>query len=270
MRTYRHIIFFTGLILLVFILFRTTSYEKFDINTNNPVIPLNIFQTWKTKDLPPKMKECVENLKKDNPEFTHYLYDDNDCRDFIINNFDTNVIKAYDALIPGAYKADLWRYCVLYKRGGIYLDIKYYCVNGFKLITLTDKEYFIRDIEQSGAGIYNAFMICKAGNQKMLNCINKIVDNVKKRYYGERIFDPTGPTLLLKEFSQEELKSLPPITISEDRCPTKTCISMNGNPILAIYKEYREEQKEFFSKEKTKYYYDLWNERKIYNENITF
>ena len=39
---------------------------------------------------------------------------------------------------------------------------------------------------------------------------------------------------------------------------------MNNKPILAIYKEYRDEQQEFFSKEKTKYYYDLWNERKIY------
>ena len=268
MRTYKYIVFFMAILLLLFIFSKMPRHENFD--TAKSVIPLNIFQTWKTKDLPPKMKECVENLKKQNPEFTHHLYDDNDCRDFIINNFDNNVIKAYDALIPGAYKADLWRYCVLYKRGGIYLDIKYFCVNGFKLIDLTDKEYFIRDIEQSGSGIYNAFMICNAGNQKMLNCINKVVDNVKNRYYGERIFDPTGPTLLVKEFSQDELKALPNIGLSEDRCPTKTCISMNGNPILAIYKEYRDEQKQFFSNEKTKYYYDLWNERKIYNENITF
>jgi mannosyltransferase OCH1-like enzyme len=169
MRTYKYIIFLIGLAILLLLLWKTPAYENFE----SLGVPLNIFQTWKTKDLPPKMKECVENLKKENTEFTHYLYDDNDCRNFIINNFDKNIIKAYDSLIPGAYKADLWRYCVLYKLGGIYLDIKYYCVNGFKLKTLTDKEYFIRDIEASGSGIYNAFMICKPGNKKLLNCINK-------------------------------------------------------------------------------------------------
>jgi mannosyltransferase OCH1-like enzyme len=264
MRTYKHFLFLIGIIILLFIFFYKSSDENFD-NYNKPNdIPYNIFQTWKIKDLPPKMKECVENLKRENPEFTHYLYDDIDCRNFIIKNFDKEVIKAYDSLIPGAFKADLWRYCILYKLGGIYLDIKYYCVNGFKLKSLTDKEVFIRDIEVSGSGIYNAFMICKAGNKKMLNCINKIVDNVKNKYYGNNVFEPTGPLLLFKEFSQDELNNLPPITISEDKCPTKTCISMNGKPILAIYKEYRDEQKEFFSKEKTKYYYDLWNERKIY------
>ena len=33
------------------------------------IIPLNIFQTWHTLDLPPKMKENVELLRRQNPEF---------------------------------------------------------------------------------------------------------------------------------------------------------------------------------------------------------
>lgn len=31
--------------------------------------------------------------------------------------------EAYDALIPGAFKADLFRYCVLFIYGGVYADI---------------------------------------------------------------------------------------------------------------------------------------------------
>jgi mannosyltransferase OCH1-like enzyme len=104
------------------------------------VIPLNLFQTWHTKDLPPKMKKCVESVKKENPDFTYYLMDDKDCRQFLIENFDKEIVWAYDSLIPGAYKADLWRYCILYKLGGIYMDIKYQCSNGFRLKALTDKE----------------------------------------------------------------------------------------------------------------------------------
>ena len=85
-------------------------------DTYKSIIPLHIYQTWYTKNLPPKMAECVESLKQDNPEFEHHLYDDLDCRNFIKNNFSEEILQTYDSLIPGAYRADLWRYCILYKK----------------------------------------------------------------------------------------------------------------------------------------------------------
>ena len=60
-----------------------------------------------------KYESCSRNVKKTNPIFEHHLFDDNDCREFIKNNFPEVVLQAYDGLIPGAYKADLWRYCIL-------------------------------------------------------------------------------------------------------------------------------------------------------------
>ena len=89
-----------------------------------PVIPLNIYQTWHTKDLPPLMRNAVNKIIRMNPRFNYKLFDDNDCRNFIKDNFNEDVLNAFDTLIPGAYKADLWRYCILYKNGGVYLDIK--------------------------------------------------------------------------------------------------------------------------------------------------
>jgi mannosyltransferase OCH1-like enzyme len=61
------------------------------INTQH-VIPLNLYQTWYTLDLPPKMKENVELLKKQNHEFRHYLYDDDICRNFIKEIFDAVIL----------------------------------------------------------------------------------------------------------------------------------------------------------------------------------
>lgn len=31
-------------------------------------------------------------------------------------------LRAYDKLIPGAYKADVWRYGVVWSSGGCYMD----------------------------------------------------------------------------------------------------------------------------------------------------
>lgn len=106
-------------------------YRKINSNLNIE-IPNNIFQTWQDKKLPPLMYLAIQNIKKLNPRFKYYLFDDDECREFIKNNFYIDFLNAYDNLIPGAYKADLWRYCILYKKGGIYLDVKYTPINGFK------------------------------------------------------------------------------------------------------------------------------------------
>jgi mannosyltransferase OCH1-like enzyme len=162
---------------------------------NDKIIPLKIFQTWYTKDLSPKMKERVENIKASNPEFEHHLFDDNDCREFIKNNFDSHVLHAFDSLVPGAYKADLWRYCVLFKHGGIYLDIKLNCINGFKLIELTRSNHFVKD-RISPLSIYNAFMVCKPRTPLLWYAICNIVFNVKTKFFGKSALEPTGPVLL--------------------------------------------------------------------------
>ena len=101
---------------------------------HDSVIPLNIFQTWHTKLLPKYMYDTVLTIKRMNPRFTHYLFDDSDCERFIATHFKADVLNAFRSLIPGAYKADLWRYCVLFINGGIYLDIKYKPINNFRFI----------------------------------------------------------------------------------------------------------------------------------------
>ena len=230
-------------------------------NIINNYIPLNIFQTWHTKDLPPKMKECVEELKNKNPEFKHYLFDDNDCREFIKENFNADVLYAYDNLIPGAYKADLWRYCVLYIHGGIYMDIKFMCVNGFRLIELTDKEYFVKD--RPNDCTYTALIVSKPGNNIFLKCIEKIVKNVKTKYYGETALDPSGPGLV-GQFTKHLFPSME-LKFANTTIPNridKYYMTYKNKIVLTYYDGYRDEQKKF---QKNKYYSDLWHERNIYN-----
>lgn len=236
-----------------------TSNLSWDKTPTTPsVIPLNIFQTWHTKDLPPKMNECMNSIKDCNPQFSHFLYDDKECRAFIATNYDNEVLYSYDTLIPGAFKADLWRYCVLYKYGGIYLDIKYKCINGFSLIHLTDREYFVKDQEQNKDGIYNAFMICKAGSHIMYKCIQQVVENVRNQYYGTSSLSVTGPNMMTPLFTPNERRQL--VTLYHD--DAGMFIIYNGIHIMMIYPEYRAEQLRF---QKTKYYDDLWKRREIYN-----
>lgn len=243
---------------------KSEPYGKLWIQRNiyafNSVIPKNIFQTWYTKNLPPKMKESVELLKKQNPEFNHFLFDDDDCREFIQENFELDVLKAFDSLVPGAYKADLWRYCVLYIYGGVYLDIKFHCVNNFKLITLTEEEHFARDYLISG--VYNAVMITLPKNETLLKCINQIVENVKSKYYGPTCLHPTGPALLGTFFTQNQKNAFKLFHIEKLNAKgVSKYVYCNTNLILENYTEYFNEQKKH---KKVDHYGELWNSKNIY------
>jgi mannosyltransferase OCH1-like enzyme len=237
--------------------------SKFQIKEkDNSVIPLNLYTCWHTKDLPPLMKQNYEKFKNDNPEFNHYLYDENECIEFIKQNFDEKVLNAYNSLIPCAYKADLWRYCVLYINGGIYLDIKFKCMNGFKFIYLTGKEHFVRDRPEDC--VLNGLIIALPKNEILLKCINQIVENVKNRYYGNDWLYPTGPGLLGHFFSTDEIKKLELYFTSNIKDNIENCyIVYKDTKILDCYPEYRKEQSK---NQKNKHYGDLWIEKNIYNK----
>lgn len=226
--------------------------------SNYNKIPLKIFQTWETKSLPKYMKNVSDTIRKCNPEFEYFLYDDKDCEKFIEKNYPFDVLTAFNTLIPGAYKADLWRYCILYFYGGIYIDIKFKPNNNYKFINLINKEYYVKDVKESFDGIYNGFIISKQRNIKLFKCIEQIVSNTKLKFYGESYLHVTGPKLFDQFFTNEEKKTMEmQLTIIKD----KHNIFMGKNIILSEYPEYRQEQKKKSSKG---HYASLWIKRNIY------
>lgn len=226
----------------------------------NVIIPTNIFQTWHSKILPPLMTKSIIKIKKLNPKFNYFLYDDNDCREFIQIHFKEDVLDAYDRLIPGAYKADLWRYCVLFIKGGIYLDIKYTPLNGFKFINLTESEHLVYDID--GTNIYNALMVCLPGNKLLISAINTIVENVRNKFYGSSFLEPTGPKLLSKLITTDDHKVVIDLKHNELNGDNNyRIIYFNDKPILKSYNGHTTERDK---NSKKKHYSHLWNERRVY------
>jgi mannosyltransferase OCH1-like enzyme len=165
-----------------------------------PSIPRVIYQTWKSHDMPTRMATAVAALRAANPSFEYRLFDDDECRAFLVENFLPAVVEAYDTLVPTAFKADLWRYCVLYLRGGFYVDIKFIPVCGASFETLLYKQYWVLDnkwtFPNASHGIYNAFMMSAPGNPILLSVIRQLVKNVQRRIVGEKSLDITGPGLL--------------------------------------------------------------------------
>jgi len=244
------------------------TYNRLHINfqlntTYNSIIPLHLYTCWHTKDLPPLMRENYNFLVEENPQITCHLYDEEDCLTFIKNNFEPDVFEAYNSLIPCSYKSDLWRFCVLYINGGIYMDIKFKCVNNFKFIALTEKEHFVRDRPENC--VYTALIVTLPQNEIMRKCIYQIVSNVKNKYYGNDPLYPTGPGLLGKYFTQEERHSME-MYFKDSFIENKLdefYIVKSDRIILRHYNGYREEQSKT---QKLKHYSQLWDDRNIYKD----
>ena len=85
---------------------------------------LPIHQTWKSvPELSTGQRKCMDTVIDQNKDRPHWFWSDNASRNFIAKNFDYRILELYDNLVPGAYKADVWRLAVLFLFGGTYLDI---------------------------------------------------------------------------------------------------------------------------------------------------
>ena len=246
-----------------------TTYKEGFSETGE--IPRVIYQTWVSKNLPPKMADCVDRLKKANPEFEYRLFDDADCRAFIRDNYEADVLTAYDTLTPGAFKADLWRYCVLYKGGGVYLDIKFQCEPGFSLKDITSKgeNFYVREYNHKGSGLYphilyTGVIATKPKNPVFYKCIRQIVENCHRRYYGPEHTAPTGPYLFASKSEPEDIESAIYAYYEENGIGFVRHIDKE-TVIMSHYPEYRAEQKR---DNQSPYWKDAWFNRKMYKESV--
>jgi mannosyltransferase OCH1-like enzyme len=77
-------------------------------------------------ELPAILEENVRRIKTLNPTWEHRLYDEPDMVDFIGSTYGKRVLDYFHRINEkyGAARADLFRYLLLYKCGGVYIDIK--------------------------------------------------------------------------------------------------------------------------------------------------
>lgn len=91
-------------------------------NSINKKIPKVIHLTYFSKK---NVKQKVwDNLEKYAKDYKIIFYDDDDCIKFLKDNYGNKWENKFKNIKIGAHKADFFRYCLLYKVGGIYMDIK--------------------------------------------------------------------------------------------------------------------------------------------------
>jgi FkbM family methyltransferase len=151
-------------------------------NFNSSRIPRKIFQTWEVSSLGSSLNTLSTRIQERNTNYDYHLFDAEQRRLFIEKNFESNILDCYDRIIPGAFKADLWRYCVLYKLGGVYCDIDMLSFASFDYLIFDDIDFFAPiDFPRKNRGnlLTNGMFGCEPGCEIVKNCIDIIVDHVQ-------------------------------------------------------------------------------------------
>jgi mannosyltransferase OCH1-like enzyme len=165
-------------------------------------IPRVIYQTFETYDVPENMYKSIQTWKDLNQDYEHYYFNNNDRIEFIEKYFGKRVLNAYLTLIAGAFKADLWRCCILYEKGGIYVDSDMICLKPFReFININDEFIASRDDPMSKSFVCNGFIASRPKHPFLKEQIDAIVRNVETKancYY----LDLAGPGLLGKSINK--------------------------------------------------------------------
>lgn len=122
----------------------------------SPGIPKIIHQTFHTAALPPELEGSMAAIRRANPDWSHRFYDDADIRRFIAATYGPPFTDWYDAIDPkyGAARADLFRYLLVYKEGGVYLDIKSRPSRPLSEVIRPDDRYLISQWENGPDAAY--------------------------------------------------------------------------------------------------------------------
>lgn len=148
--------------------------------------------------LSPFLQQATNTIRQSFPNDNYTLYDKESLRRFIADNYDADVLWAYDSLRPYSYKADLGRFCLLNKLGGWYFDIAVRIMNPVEVGPRIEFLAF-RDIQRfsyTSWACSTTILYSKPDSIALTTAIEMIVDNCREKYYGITPLCPTGPTLL--------------------------------------------------------------------------
>ncbi len=181
-------------------------------------IPKIIWQTMKTNEVPVFMKSYAYSWIDLNPEYEYRFHDDHDIINFLKKDF-PGYLEGYRKLKYGASKADLWRYLIIYKYGGIYADIDCKCITPLEKWVDNNAEY----VTQLGTNkdICQWLIMSVPKNPIFLKAAQNTLENSKKNnfktaHYG---FEYTNNKLTLNE-------NLPLLKFDHD------VLGLSGPPVL--------------------------------------
>lgn len=155
-----------------------------------------IHQTWKTNDIPDEWKDAVNSCKSIHAEFKYIMWTDENM-DIFVKKYYSEFYKTYHSYQYDIQRCDAFRYLVLYKYGGIYLDMDIMCIKNLNKLLHYDI-VFAKSSNFERSYTNSFFMVCP-NHPFFKYCIDHLSENINSyKYLGKHlhVMNSTGPTFL--------------------------------------------------------------------------
>jgi len=157
-------------------------------------IPKLIHQTFHAPPWPVAIQANIAALIENNPGWIHKFYDDDDVAEFIECEFGGRMLSYYQRINRkyGAARADFFRYLVIYRHGGVYLDIKSTATAPLSSVLRKDDSFILsnwrnklneefegwgqhRELEEFDAGEFQQWFLAAAPGHPFLKAVVEMV-----------------------------------------------------------------------------------------------
>ena len=178
-------------------------FEKYKLENimpdKEPRIPKIIHQIWLGGRMPSVFKPLIETWLKNHPSWQYKLWTDADIESFHLENQ-----ELYNAAKNYGQRSDILRYEILYRYGGLYIDVDFKCIKPFDLLHHCYDFYTgLFDIATGTAA--NGLIGCAPDHPIMKEMIKSLKTISKESEYLD-IIKLTGPdfftNIFLKTYEQ--------------------------------------------------------------------
>ena len=148
-------------------------------------------------------KSAVLRISQQHPTYKVVAVDEPEGLVFVKTHC-AAVSPAYQVLEPMAFKADIFRYCALWKFGGYYVDDdllldgtldELTAVKGSLLVVTDHRRWRPSKLRRSPWGIWQAVIAARSPGHRALSCALSRIASGKTRAYRD-VLEVTGPWLL--------------------------------------------------------------------------
>ena len=157
--------------------------------SHDSIIPKVVYMTYHDIDGIPS--RVLENIRKNCEGYRIEIHGDQSCEDFLYAYYGPDAMQLFREIKIGAHKADFWRYCMLYAKGGYYFDIK----TNFKkhideIFKINDKKMWstVLCTKEFPRCIFNGIIVTAAKNPVLWNALNYFFDHPHPDNYLEYVY----------------------------------------------------------------------------------
>lgn len=190
--------------------------------TEATLIPELITQTWRDRNLPPAAQPFAESWRRLNPAMRYRLFDDADCAALMADAFPGH-LDLYLRLPFPVMRADVFRYAVMCRDGGVYADIDMECLRpigplleGRETVLATEARLTARRQDELGYArpfqIANCIFAARPGAPFFEAAVERAMAlcAAHSTIGREQVEDLTGPRMLTRLFYE---RAWPDLTV---------------------------------------------------------